>query len=52
MLFDTAEAGYDFLDVSKRALNRLDFKLQDSFGNVVDLRNNHWSFSLVFQETR
>ena len=52
MLFDTAEAGYDFLDVSKRALNRLDFKLQDSFGNVVDLRNNHWSFSLVFQEMK
>jgi hypothetical protein len=23
--------------------------LQDSFGSVVDLRNNHWSFSMVFQ---
>jgi hypothetical protein len=50
MLFDTADAGYDFLDVSKRSLSRIDFKLQDSFGNIVDLRNNHWSFSLVFQE--
>ena len=49
MLFDTADAGYDFLDVSKRTLQRIDFKLMDSYGNVIDLRNNHWSFSLIFQ---
>jgi hypothetical protein len=49
MLFDNSDAGYDFLDVSRRALSRLDFRLQDSYGNIVDLRNNHWSFSLVFQ---
>ena len=49
MLFDSADAGYDFLDVSKRALSRIDFRLQDSYGNIVNLRNNHWSFSLVFQ---
>ena len=49
MLFDSADAGYDFLDVSKRALTRIDFRLQDSYGNIVDLRKNHWSFSLVFQ---
>ena len=50
MLFDTADAGYDFMDVSKRTLNRIDIKLIDSFGNIVDLRKNHWSFSLVFQQ--
>jgi hypothetical protein len=49
MLFYNAGSGYDYLDVSKRQLNRLDFRLQDSFGNVVDLRGNHWSFSIVFQ---
>jgi hypothetical protein len=49
MLFDSADAGYGFLDVSRRALSRIDFRLQDSFGNIIDLRNNHWSFSLVFQ---
>jgi hypothetical protein len=49
MLFDSADAGYGFLDVSRRALTRIDFRLQDSFGNIIDLRNNHWSFSLVFQ---
>ena len=52
MLFDSADAGYDFLDVSKRCLSRIDFKLQDSYGNNIDLRNNHWSFSLVFQEKK
>ena len=52
MLFDSADAGYDFLDVSKRALSRIDFKLQDSYGNIVDLRKNRWSFSLVFQERK
>ena len=46
MLFDGAEAGFDYLDVSRRALQRFDFKLEDSFGNVLDLRGNHWSFSL------
>jgi hypothetical protein len=49
MLFDSAEAGYDYLDVSKRLLRRIDFRLQDSFGNIVNLNKNHWSFSLIFQ---
>ncbi len=48
MLFDSAEAG---LDVSKRLLRRIDFRLQDSFGNIVNLNKNHWSFSLIFQLT-
>jgi hypothetical protein len=49
MLFDGAEAGFDYLDVSRRALQRIGFKVQDSFGKVNDLRGNHWSFSLAFQ---
>ncbi len=49
MLFDSAEAGYDYLDVSKRLLTRIDFRLQDSFGKIINLNNNHWSFSLIFQ---
>jgi hypothetical protein len=50
MLFHNATTGYDYLDVSKRQLNRIDFRLQDSYGNIVNLRNNHWSFSLVFAQ--
>jgi hypothetical protein len=49
MLFDSSEAGYDFLDVSKRMLRRIDFRLQDSFGNIINMNKNHWSFSLIFQ---
>jgi hypothetical protein len=49
MLFDGSESGYDYLDVSKRMLRRIDFRLQDSYGNIINLNENHWSFSLVFQ---
>jgi hypothetical protein len=49
MLFDGAESGYDYLDVSKRSLRRIDFRLQDVFGNLINLNGNHWSFSLIFQ---
>ena len=49
MLFDGAESGYDYLDVSKRSLSRIDFRLQDAFSNIINLNGNHWSFSLVFQ---
>ena len=49
MLFDGSESGYDYLDVSKRMLRRIDSKLQDSYGNIINLSNNHWSFSLIFQ---
>jgi hypothetical protein len=49
MPFYNAGSGYDYLDVSKRQLNRIEFRLQDSFGNIVDLRGNHWSLSIVFQ---
>ncbi len=49
MLFDNSESGYDYLEVSKRSLRRIDFRLQDSTGNIINLNNNHWRFSLVFQ---
>ena len=49
MLFDSAESGYDYLDVSKRSLRRIDFRLQDAFGKIINLNGNHWSFSLIFQ---
>ena len=49
MLFDGSRNGYDYLQLSKRTLRRLDFRLQDSYGNIIDLNGNHWSFSLVFQ---
>jgi hypothetical protein len=50
MMFYNASVEYDYLDVSMRSLSRLDFRLQDSYGNLVDLKGNHFSFSLVFRE--
>ena len=52
MLFDSAEAGYDYLDLGRQTISRIDFKLLDSMGHVVELNGTHWSFSLVFQERR
>jgi hypothetical protein len=49
MIFDGSSNGYDYLQLSKRSLRRLDFRLEDSFGNIMNLNGNHWSFSLVFQ---
>ena len=49
ILFDSAGEGYDYLNVSRRTLRYIDFKLVDSFFNVVDMQNTHWSFSIVFQ---
>ena len=48
MLFHGASEGFDYLNVTKRSLRYIDFRLTDAFYNVVDLRENHWSFSLVF----
>ena len=52
VLFEGAEASFAYLDISRRALQPIDFKLQDSFGNVLDRRGKHWCFSLVFQMTK
>ena len=49
MIFDGTSNGYDYLQLSKRSLRRLDFRLEDSYGNVMNLNGNHWSFSLIFQ---
>jgi hypothetical protein len=50
MLFDSAVAGFDFINISRRSLKRIDIKLVDVFGNVVSLNGNHFSFSLVFSQ--
>jgi len=52
MLFDEGADGMDYLDVSRRTLRYIDFKLVDSYFNVVDLRNNHFSFSILFEVKR
>ena len=51
MIFQSSGSTLDGLDVSKRTLRFLDFKLVDSSFRTVPLRGNHFSFSIVFQQT-
>jgi hypothetical protein len=43
-------AGFDYLDVSRRSFQRIDFRLTDSYGNTINLKNSHWSLSIIFQK--
>ncbi len=51
MLFDGSEAGYVYIDISRKTLKRIDSNLQDSFGYIINVNGNHLSFSLVFSRT-
>jgi len=48
IIFDNASEGFDYLNVSRRSLRRLDFRLHDTKNRIIDLRRTHWSFSIVF----
>ena len=39
---------YDYINVSKRNIKRLTFRVMDGAGNVIDLNNINFTFSLVF----
>jgi hypothetical protein len=38
----------DYITVSRRSINKIDFQLRDTKNRIIDLQNNHWSFSLNF----
>ena len=50
LIFDSSMAGFDYLDVSRRSLQRIDFRLTDSYGKTINLKNSHWSMSIIFQK--
>ena len=52
MIFHSSGSTLDGLDVSKRTLRFLDFKLVDSSFRTIPLQGNHFSFSIVFQQKR
>jgi hypothetical protein len=52
MIFQSSGSTLDGLDVSKRTLRYMDFKLVDSHFRPVDLQGNHFSFSIVFAQKR
>ena len=52
MIFQSSGSTLDGLDVSKRTLRFLDFKLVDSSFRTIPLQGNHFSFSIVFSQKR
>jgi hypothetical protein len=49
LIFDNSMAGFDYLDVSRRSFQRIDFRLTDSYGNTINFKKSHWSLSIIFQ---
>ena len=50
MLYHDSGSGFDYLDVTPRTLRYIDFKLVNAYFDTVDLRGNHWSFSIIFAQ--
>ena len=48
IIFDQVVTGMDYLDCSSQTLSRISFQLIDIYGRVLDLLDNHISFSIVF----
>ena len=48
MLFDQVILPSDHVDCSSQTISRIDIKMKDSYGNIINLHGNHWSFSIVF----
>ena len=47
LLFDQTILGMDYLDCSNQCISTLDFKLNDSYNNTINLHGNHWSLSII-----
>ena len=50
IIFNNVMVGADYLECSRQTLSRLEFKLEDVNGNVIDLNGAHVSFSLIFSK--
>ena len=50
MLYHDSGSGFDYLDVTPRTLRYIDFNLVNAYFDIVDLRGNHWSFSIIFAQ--
>lgn len=47
LIYSTGNA-VDYITVSRRSIKKIDFQLRDTKNRLIDLQNNHWSFSLNF----
>ena len=48
MIFDSGVASHDWVNVSKRLLKTLEFRLSDAYGRTIDFHGIPVSFSLIF----
>ena len=48
MICDQTVLGMNYLDCSRQTLSRIDFKIKDHAGYIVNLHGNHISFSIIF----
>ena len=48
LIYDQTVIGMDYLDCLGQTLSRIDFKVKDHEGNIVNLHGNHISFSIIF----
>ena len=48
VIFNQVVAGMDYLDCSRQTLSQISFQLKDIFGRIINLHDNHISFSIVF----
>lgn len=47
-IYDQSVIGMDYLDCSKQTLSRIGFRLNNIYGETINLHGHHWSFSIVF----
>ncbi len=48
IVYDQTVLGMDYLDCSNQTLSRIDFKIKHHNGYIVNLHENHASFSIIF----
>ena len=45
-------AGFDYLDVCRTSFQRIYFRITDSYGKAISLKNSHWYVSIIFQKSK
>ena len=48
MIFDGMSSSNDFLDCSKQTLKTIQFRIENSRGDLINLHNQEISFSIIF----
>jgi hypothetical protein len=48
-IIDSTDLPNDFISVSKSLWSMLDFKLTDTYGNIIPLHGSHISFSITMK---